>query len=167
MTANIIEIAVAHLLDFRAHTIVPNISWGLGLNHECDMLAIDKKKRFTEIEIKISASDLKADFNKEHGHRSKIISRLIYAMPEELYKTHGHLVPKPHGIIAVETIPRSGINIYKAKWRRQCQHNVIQTPTEHQIHKFMSLGCMRIWTLKDRIQYFKERVQYLKNKTKP
>ncbi len=41
-----IEVAVAHLLNFRRNTIVPNISYGLYvLNHECDMLVLDDRNR--------------------------------------------------------------------------------------------------------------------------
>lgn len=56
------ELAVTGLLNFRVYTIVPNVSWGLGLGHECDLLALDQQRRFTEIEIKISKSDLVRDF---------------------------------------------------------------------------------------------------------
>jgi hypothetical protein len=78
------EVAVAELIGYRNHTIVPNVSWGLGLRHECDMLVLDKKGQFTEIEIKISLADLKADFKKPHGHASKIITRLVYAIPKDM-----------------------------------------------------------------------------------
>lgn len=53
-----IETAIAMKLDIRKHIIVPNISWGAGL-HECDLLVINKSGYATEIEIKISKSDLK------------------------------------------------------------------------------------------------------------
>lgn len=57
---------------------------GLYLNHECDLLVLDKNNRFTEVEIKISMSDLKADFKKYHAHKAKYISRLVYAIPHDL-----------------------------------------------------------------------------------
>ncbi len=163
-----IEVAVANLLNYRVYTIVPNVSWGLGLQHECDMLALDDKGRFTEIEIKISASDLKADFKKEHGHKSKIISRLFYAMPIELCDKYADLIPNHCGIIAIrkKTLWRfkkdsssfdkkHNIAIkepfegYKAEFYRQAKHDKTKgKPTEKEIQKFMQLGCMRIWSLK-------------------
>lgn len=147
-----IELAVANLLNPRVYVIVPNVSYGLYLNHECDMLALDKQGRFTEIEIKISASDLKADFKKPHGHKSKIISRLIYAMPYDLCKKFEDLIPLNCGIISVTTEcePWShNIAIIKAKHYRQAKHDKTkEKPSENIKNLFMRLGCMRIWSLK-------------------
>jgi hypothetical protein len=146
-----IEVAVAKLLDFRKHVIVPNVHWGLGLKHECDMLALDSDGRFTEIEIKVTASDLKADFKKEHGHKSKYISRLIYAMPKELCERHADLIPKEFGIISVST-NSFGVSypMIKASHYRHARHDKAkEKPPETLIKDFMRLGCMRIWSLKD------------------
>lgn len=144
-----IEVAVANLLDFRKYTIVPNVSWGLGLKHECDLLALDKNKRFTEIEIKISIQDLKKDFEKQHGHYSPYIGRLIYAIPVELIEKALPLIPKECGIITVKHQKYSKKNPFKADWYRQCKHRkgVSEIPNE-MIEKFYHLGCMRIWSLK-------------------
>jgi hypothetical protein len=150
-----IEVAVAKLLNYRVHAIVPNVSWGLGLRHECDMLALDEQNRFTEIEIKVTASDLKADFKKPHQHKSKLITRLIYAMPEKLCLKYSELIPKECGIIRVSEIPdflnRPGFKpVYRAAWHRQCRHRkTIEKIPEATIRKFLELGCMRIWSLKE------------------
>lgn len=161
-----IEVAVAMLFNYRIYTIVPNVYFGLGFRHECDMLALDKQGRFTEIEIKVTASDLKADFKKEHGHKSKIISRLFYAMPIELCEKYQDLVPKHCGIIAIRQktlykwegasrgtdspnakfVEHQG---WKAEFYRQAKHDKSkEKPSEATIKKFMQLGCMRIWSLK-------------------
>lgn len=146
------EVAVANLIGYRTHTIVPNVSWGLGLRHECDMLVLDDKDRFTEIEIKVSKSDLKADFNKGHGHYSGIITRLIYAVPTDLLETAKELVPPKCGIIEVLTIPpkdKTWLPVHRAQWIRRCRHRKPDRPvTDETIRKFMMLGCMRIWSLK-------------------
>lgn len=159
-----VEVAVAMLLNYRVYTIVPNVSHGLGLWHECDMLALDDKGRFTEIEIKISASDLKADFKKEHGHRCKFISRLYYAMPIELCEKYQDLIPSHCGIIAIkeikfhrwEKVERGSDKVkyvehqgWKAEFFRQVKHDKTkEKPSEKIIKNFMRLGCMRIWSLK-------------------
>jgi hypothetical protein len=152
-----LEVAVAKLIGYRDNTIVPNVSWGLGFNHECDMLILDKQGRFTEVEIKISASDLKADFSKKHGHKSQIISRLVYAMPTALCEKHSDLIPKSAGIIAVDekfahesyTFP-----MHTAWWFRPCKHDKTKRkPSEAEVKKFMHLGCMRIWSLKTKNNY--------------
>lgn len=144
-----VESAVAFLINYRKFTIVPNVSWGLGLNHECDMLILDDQNRFTEVEIKVSASDLKADFKKAHGHNSKIISRLIYAMPIELCEKYQDLIPKNCGIIAVREVTQYNTSYYKAEWFRMCKHDKTkEKPSSQTIRKFLELGCMRIWSLK-------------------
>ena len=143
------ELAVAILIGFRQHAIVPNVSWGLGLNHECDMLVLDSKDRFTEIEIKVIKSDLLADFKKTHGHESKIISRLVYAVPDYLLDSAIELVPRHQGIIAVKSIEINGTMVFKAHWVRIPKHNKLTQPlSQAKIRKFMELGLMRIWTLK-------------------
>jgi len=164
MTANEIEVRVAMLLNYRVYTIVPNVSWGLGLSHECDMLALDTKGRFTEIEIKTTASDLKADFNKSHGHKSKIISRLFYAMPLNLCEKYKDLIPAHCGIISIQEETIRGEIYYRAAYFRQCRHKVEQLPDVKTIRKFMELGCMRIWTLKAALQKSKNEIKKLKNK---
>jgi len=144
-----IEVAVAELLDFRKFTIVPNVSWGLGLRHECDLLVLDNKNRFTEIEIKISLQDLKKDFEKKHGHKSKFIGRLIYAIPETLLEKSLPLIPKDSGIITVKKNYRGKL---KAEWYRTCKHKKDVEPIKKEmIEKFYHLGCMRIWSLKTKL----------------
>jgi len=150
--AGIIEVAVAKLINYRIHTIVPNVYWGLGFFHECDMLVLDDKGRFTEIEIKCSLTDLRNDFKKTHGHRSKIISRLIYAAPEFVLEKGRDLIPDKCGIIKIVSTK----NVYhqwqhKAVWDRKCIHDKTKDkPDAKTVLKFMSLGCMRIWSLKER-----------------
>lgn len=141
-----VELAVVALLNYRVYTIVPNISHGLLGHHEADLLCYNGK--FTEVEIKISASDLKADFKKRHGHEHKYISRLIYAMPLKLCEKYGHLVPKQHGIISVTW---NGYG-FRANHYRQARHKKIQYEIPYQfISDFMRLGCMRIWSLKAKL----------------
>lgn len=141
-----VEIAVANLLNYRVYTIAPNISWGLGLNHECDLLALDQKNRFTEVEIKISMSDLKKDFEKRHGHKSKYIGRLIYAFPKTMLEQALPLIPKDCGIITVE---QGLYKVAKAQWYRQCKHRKDVDPVPDWMRqKFYELAAMRVWALK-------------------
>lgn len=145
------ECAIAELIGWRTHTIVPNVSWGLGLNHECDMLVLDTDGRFTEIEIKITISDLKAESKKKHNHSSKIITRLIYAVPEEILETAKSLINEKYGIISVKYDVI--LERFVASWVRRSKHYRIDNylykkPDGEIINKFYQLGCMRIWTLK-------------------
>lgn len=139
------ELAVVGLMNYRVYTIVPNVSYGLGLGHECDLLAMCSQGRFTEVEIKISIADLKADFKKLHGHRHKYITRLVYAIPDELLEKSLPLIPANCGIITVRKCNRGQ---FVAEWYRTCRHRTTIPVPDGFIKKFMSLGCMRIWSLK-------------------
>ena len=152
--SGLMEIAVSELIGYRQHTIVPNVYWGLYLQHECDLLVLDQNNRFTEVEIKVSLYDLKQDFKKPHGHSAKFISRLIYAVPIELEQKACELVPKDCGIITVRFDEHS--KKFVASWLRQCRHKKnIAKPSDDIINKFYQLGCMRIWTLKKHLhKYF-------------
>lgn len=147
-----IELAVVNLFNYRKYTIVPNVSWGLGLRHECDLLMLDDNGRFTEIEIKISSADLKADFKKKHNHSSDLISRLIYAMPIELCQKYHELIPQKFGIISVDVcFPEwlGGAAMVKASHFRMAKHDKTKRlPTDKEKMDFMRLGCMRVWSLK-------------------
>jgi len=143
-----IEVAVATLIGWRRHTIVPNVSWGLNLRHECDLLILDDKGRFTEVEIKVTRSDLKADLKKTHGHSSKIISRLIFAVPHELLEFSLDVIPSRAGLITVKWDHYGGR--FEAQWQRRCRHcKHFEKTGPETVLKFMSLGCMRIWSLKE------------------
>lgn len=161
MTAVDIEHAVVILLDYRRYVIVPNVSYGLFLNHECDLLALDKSDRFTEIEIKISKSDLKRDFDKEHNHKSKYISRLIYAVPESILEYAISIIPKTNGIISVNWKKNESLtsfNIPVAKWVRRIGYDKTKPVVDTRIlNMFMRLGCMRIWTLKSHYYNYRYR----------
>lgn len=142
-----IELAVVALLNYRRFVIVPNVSWGLGLNYEADLLALDPQNRFTEIEIKTTPGDLRADFKKSRYHDASWVSRLCYAVPEDLVADVQAVVKPGVGIIAVSACSH-GIG-WKARWIRQARHNALcREPSDAVIKKFMSLGCMRIWSLK-------------------
>lgn len=149
MHAGIIECAVANLLDFRKHIIVPNISHGFFFGQESDMLCIDADNRLTEIEIKVSISDLKADFKKnKHDNPNKYIGRLIYAIPQELLEKSLPIIPLKYGIITVKSFGEEKPK-YFAKWYRKVRHKkYVQPLNNNEVIQLARLGCMRIWSLK-------------------
>jgi hypothetical protein len=146
-----IEIAVAELFNFRLNIIVPNVYWGLGLKHECDMIVVSPAGFATEIEIKISRSDFKADFKKNNekygsgdlkgwGHYSSKIKKFYYAVPHDL--NIEDLLPPRTGLIKVYNFHRAKI-IYPAKVNHEARRL-----NKDEIDKLLHLGCMRIWSLK-------------------
>lgn len=140
-----IEIAVARFFNSRVCTIVPNVSWGLGLNYEADMVVLMSSGYAYEVEIKTSKSDIKADLKKCHGHNSRLFRRLYFAVPD--YLANDGNIPQKAGIISVYRDDFGG---------NQCK--IIRQPTINKIaikfspekrEKLLHLGCMRIWSLKE------------------
>jgi len=149
MTANDIEIAVARFFNPRVNIIVPNVSWGFGLRHECDLLIVTPGRYATEIEIKVTRSDIKADLRKRWQHRSDKIRRFSYAVPEELADCP--YLPLDCGLLIVEKDLR-------VKVIRPPRHNKYAVKlTDKQVNKLLHLGCMRIWSLKEAVMTAKKR----------
>lgn len=71
------------LFNKRSDTMATNISWGL-LNHEADFVSMNRSGYLTEIEIKRSWADFKADFKKDHGHNDERVYRFFFCVPEEI-----------------------------------------------------------------------------------
>ena len=71
------------IANFRTDIIIPNLSWGM-LNYEADLVIINKSHYMTEVEIKRSFSDLKADFKKAEMHNDERVRELWYALPASI-----------------------------------------------------------------------------------
>jgi len=146
-----IEIAVANFFHPRINIIVPNVSWGMGLNYECDLLIVRPSYWAMEVEIKTTEQDIKADFKKaSSAHKSKLIQKFSYAVPENLKASR--YLPLDCGLISVnsnlrcKTIRPPRINKLARKLR------------EDEVCKLLHLGCMRIWSLKQKIINQKRRI---------
>lgn len=71
------------MASVRNDIIIPNLSWGL-LNHEADLAIINKSGYLTEIEIKRSIEDLRADFKKDIFHNDEKVYRFYYCLPKSI-----------------------------------------------------------------------------------
>lgn len=144
------EVTLASYFDYRVNLIVPNAHWGMGNMHECDLLIMSQSGYLTEVEIKVSKPDLKADAKKVHGHRSTRIKRLFFALPHYLED-------------AIEFVPeRAGIIIVSPKddhsWGPRCKvirkpvtNKVAQKVSAEERYKIARLGAIRIWKLKRKL----------------
>ena len=123
MTTNKMETLIYRYFESGSLAIVPRVTknngwldtevnpmiWKNIVNHECDILIVTKNHYLTEVEIKISLSDLKADFKKEHQHKDENIKNFYYAFPEEMKEKAIELIPEGAGIlIAVKKHLNSG-----------------------------------------------------------
>lgn len=148
-TCTEIEIAVAKWFNYRRHLIVPNVSWGL-VNHECDLLVLSKSNYATEVEIKISRSDLIADKSKKHKHEDNMIKYLYFAIPAKMEKDIEH-IPEHAGIIIVNN---SG---FCRELRKPTQNPKCRALTDKERYQMARLGALRIWNLKSKIIKLKKR----------
>lgn len=150
LTASDVEIQVARLFNYRVNLIVPNVSWGLNLRHECDLLIVTPARYATEVEIKVTASDIRADKRKHHDHNSTKIRRFFFAVPDYLASCPD--LPEDAGLISVDSQNKS----WHTKIVRRPRFNKTARPlTEAEYNKLAQLGCMRIWDLKEHIRLLK------------
>jgi len=174
ITAQDIQVALATLFDYRQNIVIPNVSWGIGLKHEADLVAVSKAGFLKEIEIKVSAQDIKADTKKGpryargtnyypeamgyHFHMEGPVRQLYFAVPEALANNPN--IPERAGLITVSFIPETAYSIHRRKEKsrfvarieRQAKINKNAVPlTEKQVLHLLHLGCMRIWSLKEKL----------------
>lgn len=154
-----IESAVAIYFGFRENIIVPNISWGAHL-HECDLLIIRKSGHGIEVEIKISKSDLKNDFKKEHNHidRYNRIREFYYAIPEYMEDCIP-LIPERAGIISVSKNIIAGTVYTQCRTIRKSKINTTASKfCDNEILKIAHLGTMRLWSSRAKYIALKKQV---------
>jgi len=166
LTAQDIEIAVAKHFGSRLNLIVPNVSWGWGLAHEADMIVLRPSGICDEVEIKVTAADIRADMKKRVGHwESRRIARVWFAVPSDLACNPD--IPSAAGILSVLRGTQSRDSEGRWAWRpwkhgdthwhdhvtvirpaklRTKETRMVVTP-EQRI-KLAELGAMRIWDLK-------------------
>lgn len=159
MHAEQVEIAVAKRFGYRRCIIVPNVSWGLNFGYELDMLIVSPTGYATEVEIKVTKSDLKADKNKRHQHDSIRIQKLYFAVPAILKDDALEIIPQKAGLIIVKAnqeihLPRN--RIYEIGITAEIvKSSIINKDAgklcEKELIKLGHLAAMRIWSLKERL----------------
>lgn len=166
MTTLEMEILVMKHFNFTQNIIVPGVSWGIkrwpdiGELHECDVLKLSKNGYATEIEIKVSKSDLLKDKDKPHGHASNFIKHLYFAVPQHLQEIALQEAPDRAGILVAKEVKQG---FYQEKTRvflnqiREPKTNLNAVKwTDEERYKLMRLGCMRIHTLKKNLLKLKK-----------
>lgn len=147
------ECALARHFNVAKNLIVPGVSWGFDI-HECDLLVISPAGYATEVEIKVSRSDLLADKKKDHGHKSLKIKRLYFAIPDTLSKSIPD-IPAHAGVVIVATnedFPWPTCKIVRKPKSMQYARKL----TTDEISRVAWLGAMRIFRLKEKIIELKQ-----------
>ena len=144
MTTQQVEIAIAKHFKPRVNLVVPNVSWGMGISYECDIVVLTKSGYAYEIEIKVSRGDLVKDGKKRHQHNDGRFRYLWFAVPMSLLK-HIEFIPARAGILGVTSkgrvhvLANPVINQHAPRW------------SDWDRYKLARLGCLRIWPLKEKI----------------
>ena len=152
LTIEEIELLIISLDEFniRKNIVVPNVSWGF-LNHEADILVLSKSGYLTEIEIKRSLSDLKADFKKEHDHSDERIKSFFYCVPESLFQQTVDLCVlnerSINGVITYTEDKKIKINYYPLYYGKITSGRKLFIEEQLQIAR---LGSMRVWRMQDK-----------------
>ncbi len=143
-TASELEYYIARYFDFRQNLIVPNIWWGMGLNHECDLFILTKSGFAYEVEIKTTKADLKRDQKKGHCHGSKFLKRLYFGIPE-LLSPYIDLIPENAGILVLKP-GKYGAEVEKVREAKPNPNAIKLTPEKRL--KLAELGTLRTWSLR-------------------
>ena len=171
-----IEIAILKEFDYRRNLIVPNVSNMMGLvPFETDMLIINNNNYATGFEIKVSKSDLKADFKKpQHTKINEFkngktgmerwwgkFKYFNYAVPIGLEETALELIPDFCGLWTLERKNYTDLRISPNPVWYDVFKNV-RGPVRLFNHKWSDkhkyevarLGTMRILALKEGIRNY-------------
>jgi hypothetical protein len=146
------EIILAKYFDYTTNLIVPNVHWGM-FNYELDLIILSKAGYATEIEIKISKSDLIKDKNKFHNHENKMIKNLYFAIPEYIDIDFAlENIPNRAGLLVVKEVKNDWVQYYKSKKEKKpiSSKNPYKWNDEER-YKLARLGAIRIWNLKNKI----------------
>jgi len=147
------EIALMRYFEFNKNYVVPNVTKMSNLvRFETDIISVTKSGYATGVEIKVSKSDMKADFRKHHHMQIKRLPKTFdlfykpfkyfyYAFPHYLYDDLKELVPKRFGILTVH-----GLN--HVRMRREAKFLFNTKWTNKMILNLLRLGTMRIYGLK-------------------
>lgn len=150
VTAKDVEICVAQHFGYHRNFIVPNISWGMGLLYEADVVVLRPSGYAVEVEIKVSASDIKADLKKKYQHDSNLFCELWFAVPEAL--TEHPDIPARAGILSVYAHPKYPAKLRTKVLRKPERNKLAEKWTQEQRSKFYYLAYLRIWPLKKILQ---------------
>ena len=140
-----LELKIAEFFGYRQNVIIPNVSWGMGLLYEADIVVISPQKYCTEIELKVSKSDLKADAKKwkwklTSRDEEGIIRRRFFGIPHYLLDAL-EFIPLECGVLCLRENGRVDM-VRSAKTRKA------RSLTDREYLHALHLASMRTWTLK-------------------
>ena len=163
MKATDVELVLSDHFNYRQNLIVPNVHWGMNLLYEADMVVLRKSGWAVEIEIKVTAADIKADTKKRHQHDSRLFKELWFAVPIEL--AEHPMIPAHAGILAAWRYDGGRVGYghsqkpYLKGTRAPTVRRDAKKWSDADRIKLLSLGSMRVWTLKAALARNNERAK--------
>jgi hypothetical protein len=154
ITSTEIELALATYFDSRKNFMIPNVSNGWRyLTYEIDVMVVTASLYAYDIEIKVSASDLRRDALKDkwrYCREQHYFRKSYFAMPETM-RQHQDLVPAHAGIILVSYNERR--YWYDAKVVREpVVDKLAEKVTESELAQLGRLAMLRMWDLKRNVR---------------
>lgn len=152
-----IEIAVANFFGIRQNLIVPNVSWGFGINYEADLVIIRKSGFAAEVEVKVDRQDLRNDSKKRKWlfNRPTTIKQFFFAVPESLLELCIEVAPPMAGIIVVYTTGAvTPFRYYQGMVeiiRPAKVNKFARRLRPDEIANLQRLAAIRIWGLKEKL----------------
>ena len=150
-TAQEVELAVARHFDYRTNLIVPNVTSGMNLDYEADIVVLRPSGWAIEVEIKVSAADIRADLRKKHQHDSQMFKELWFAVPEALKDDPN--IPDRAGILSVRETNDGAIRARQVRRAQRRKDAVKLQPKE--VTQLYRIASMRTWKLKNDIAKMK------------
>jgi hypothetical protein len=128
--------------NWRQSVIVPNVSYGMNINYEIDLLVVSNSLYCHEIEIKVTKQDIKADFTKRIYHNANFVKLFSYAVPEDL--KYCEYLPDDCGLIVVPNNIKRPYLLCPPKINKQAKKLTIE-----QYLKLIKLCNCRMWSLRN------------------
>jgi hypothetical protein len=154
ITAAEIELALVQHFGTERNFIIPNVSNGFRhISYEIDLMIVTRSRYAYEVEIKISASDLRRDALKDKWRYCRdqhYFRKSYFAMPQELLK-YQDLVPEHAGIIAVAYNDRR-YYWYGTEIREPVIDKDAKKLFDHEYEHLGELAMLRMWDLKHNIR---------------
>jgi hypothetical protein len=149
LTVEQIQVALYNstLFNKRQDIMIPNLSYGL-LDYEADFVSISKSGYLTEVEIKRSFEDFKADFKKKHNHNDFHVYYFYYCIPESIFNKVNKYLQENQSTKAILTYDENGF-IFNKHIGFSRNYNGRKLFIEEQL-KVARLGCLRMWNLKEK-----------------
>lgn len=141
------EVALIKYLNPRQNIVVPNVSWGVGIPYECDLVKLTLSNYATEVEIKTSKADYNRDRKKRHFHDSRLFKYFYYAVPIDIADYVEQNLPSGTGLLVGQYYSDSSDIYIVERVKAKTRNNYIKWTDEKRLH-LLHLGTMRIGVLK-------------------